>query len=131
MKLLLSFLLSFFSLQLIAQDPDSVGTSLSKRERKEQDNYIKNNLVGKWKDQNSTISFFPNSRFLIVFDSIGIEQKGFWEIRKGKLILTEHPSYVETVYKISSFSTSKMEYQETGRNTDPTIWIARKIAHFK
>ncbi len=111
------------------QDTFNTNLPISKKEHKKQDNFIKEHIIGKWKDQNSTIFFYPKNTYSILYDE-GSKESGYWEIKKSKIILTISPSYFEQSYKILFFSKTTMKYQLTDIKQDQTIWAATKIAKF-
>jgi hypothetical protein len=121
-----------------AQDTLNTKPPITNREHKKQDDFTRKNIIGKWKDQNSTISFYLKGTYATQFDS-GAKDSGYWEIKKSKLILTTRPSYFEQTYKLIYFSKTEMKYQAIDSKRaedfvslpeDYTIWIARKIANF-
>jgi hypothetical protein len=106
-----------------------------------QDKYIKDHIIGTWKDQNSTLIFRKNKSYSVLYDSTyfadgilhiisnPIRDKGKWQINNAQLVFisTSLPG-VEQFYQILYFSPTKIKYQlifpETG---DKTIWVAEKI----
>lgn len=93
------------------------------------DKFIRQNIVGEWKDQNSTTVFKKNGSFSSTFDD-GNYEHGKWSVEKNILtlrveILDGYGGYL-TVYNILFFSSTKMEFQLIDPETDATIWIAFK-----
>ena len=95
-----------------------------------QDKFIRQNIVGKWKDQNSTTIFKKNGTYSTAIDD-GNAESGKWSVERNILsfrgeVLDSYGAYF-TVYNILSFSPTKFEYQLAGIQSDSTIWIAFKI----
>lgn len=93
------------------------------------DKFVRLHIVGKWKDQNSTMYFYASGKCKTVMDDSTIRH-GFWEAKKGKLLITEKPTYEVLAYKILYFSNRLMNFQLVESYLDPTIWTARKIGRF-
>ncbi len=115
------------SLHSMGQDSLQLNTR-SRKERKKNDAFIRKNLPGKWKDQNSTLYFYPNGNLLIRWDADSLTFSGVWEIDKGRLMTYEIPSLYSVEYEIFYFSPVRMKFQ--GRNYDKNLWIADKIGRF-
>ena len=87
-------------------------------------------LVGKWKDENSTIFFYKNRTYLLNFDT-GEKQEGFWNINNSLLTFELfRPSGIfklrglKEVYVISDFDSTRLVYISP---SDKILWHARKI----
>jgi len=128
----------FVAVSSFGQDTLNTKLPVSNRQHKKQDDFTRENIIGKWKDQNSTISFYSKGTYSTLFDT-GTKDSGYWEIKKSKLILTIRPSYFEQTYQLLYFSKNKMRYQAIDSRRaedfvflpeDHTIWIATKIANF-
>lgn len=129
-RYLLSFLLISVPGIGKAQDTALLDKSLPRFERKKQDAFIREYIVGKWKDQNATLYFFPGGKSLTVYDD-STKINGFWEIKNGKILFIERPSYEVISYDILYFSKTQMKYQLSETYQDPTIWSAVKVGKFK
>jgi hypothetical protein len=123
MKKLIFFLILFISTSASGQTSVSDSSIL-------QDIFIRQNLIGEWKDQNSTTIFKKNGTYSTTFDD-GKAEYGKWSVEKKILSFRgEAPdsfSAYFTAYKILFFSPAKFEYQLLDAQTDNTIWIAFKI----
>ena len=119
----------FVSGSVFGQDSINLKLPISRHERKKQDEFIKENIIGKWKDQNSILYFYPKNTYSIIFDD-GKKESGFWEIKKSKIILTVNPSHIEYSYAILYFTKFKMKYKATDHMEDQTIWEAIKVGKF-
>jgi hypothetical protein len=108
-----------------------------------QEKYIKENIVGKWKDQNSTLVFRKDKSFSIVLDdafynSKKVKIEGGWRIKDNQLILIQYskngirmigpksPTAPTESYEILYFSPTLMHLLFVGADSK-MIWIARKI----
>jgi hypothetical protein len=95
-----------------------------------QDEFTRQNLIGKWKDQNSTTIFKKNGNYSTTFDN-GIAEYGKWSVEKNILSfrgeITDAYGVYFMAYTILSFSPTKFEYQLAGKQEDSTIWISYKI----
>lgn len=94
------------------------------------DEFIRQNLIGEWKDQNSTTIFKKNGIYSSTFDD-GKVDHGKWSVEKNILsfrgeVLDSFGTYF-IAYNILSFSPTKLEYQLVDTQSDSTIWIAFKI----
>lgn len=126
MKSFILLLILLISTSVFSQAPAKDSTVL-------QDDFIKKKIVGKWKDQNSTIVFKKNGTHTIVFDD-GKQYHGTWSILNNILSFREElndddfsPSISFSAYIIIYFSPSRFEYQSTDTKEDATIWTALKI----
>ena len=97
-----------------------------------QDSSIANMIMGKWRDQNSTIIFKKKRKFETKYDT-GKKDWGTWEVKNGKLIFAyEILSMSQIVlehfeeYAILYFSPKRFDYKAIN-SSDTTIWIANKI----
>jgi len=61
MKKIISIIIVFISISAFGQDIINTNLPISKKEYKKQDNFIRENIIRKWKDQNSTIFFFRSA----------------------------------------------------------------------
>jgi hypothetical protein len=123
MKQLIFLLILSISTSSFAQSPAKDSSVL-------QDEFTMQNLIGKWKDQNSTTIFKKNGTYSTTFDN-GIAEYGKWSVEKNILSLRGEIPYAYgvyfTAYNILSFSPTKFEYQLVDKQEDSTIWIAYKI----
>lgn len=122
MKSLIFFLFLLISTTAFSQTPAGDSSIL-------QDKFIRQNLIGEWKDQNSTTVFKKNGSYSTAFDDGNFEH-GKWSVDNNVLtlraeILDDYGGYL-TAYNILFFSTTKMEYQLLDPEADTTIWIAFK-----
>ena len=124
----------FFFLQETVPLPDTVNISFYKAPENaliaaQHDSIISSNIIGKWKDQNSTLIFKKGGKHTTIYDK-GISIEGKWEISKRVLKLTFEGLFMESqdAYLILSFKKNKMEYRQVSGEKDPTIWIAQKIS---
>jgi hypothetical protein len=86
---------------------------------------IKINIIGDWKDQNSTISYFKNGAYLTQYDN-GHREIGKWKLKAKQLILSANGTSVDEVYDILYFYQDTMKTQ-LANGSDTTIWTATKI----
>ena len=98
---------------------------------KVEDSIVRENIIGKWKDENSTIIFSKDGTAITTWDT-GFEMESKWRIKKRVLTFESTPpgpganaSNVE--YYILYSSPTKMEYQLLDKKRDSTIWHAIKI----
>ena len=86
-KLISLVLIMFSSLSMFGQNSND-GTSdtliIYRNKKLPSDKMIEKMLVGKWKDENSTIFFYKNRTYLLNFDT-GEKQEGFWNINNSLL----------------------------------------------
>lgn len=138
MKKLVLLIMIFVAASSFAQDTLNTKLPISNKEHKKQDIFIRENIVGKWKDQNSTLYFYSKGSYFFQHDSGG-KDSGYWRIKKSKLILTRRPSHQEDIYKLHYFSKTNMDFQMADNKQlgefiiymhDPTIWMATKIENF-
>jgi hypothetical protein len=87
--------------------------------------FIKQNIIGTWKDQNSETTF-KKRRYFLRYDDTKIEDYGTWKIKENKLILYSDlfPSVI--TYTILYFSPGMFKIQ-FGSSNDAEIWIANRI----
>jgi hypothetical protein len=128
-KLLTIFILfSSFSIPFVgAQEPGSYPDTVRIPWNPDlpKDDSLKKGIIGHWKDQNSTISFFGNKSYIVVFDS-GERQEGFWEIKDRVLKFeVKSPFRVLIKYLIVDFVDSRMVYTYPD---DKSVWVAERIS---
>ena len=87
--------------------------------------FIRINISGQWKDQNSITSFFTNGSYLIKYDN-GSEEIGSWKLESKKLILSVNGTSIEEVYNILDFTGITMKIQLVN-GSDSTIWVSKKL----
>ena len=91
---------------------------------------IRQYIVGKWKDQNSTTTILENGKFTTVFDSGGIVTSGTWELAPGKLRFYDDDLLgglgIPWTYNILHFTPLVFKMQ-LNNSEDTTIWISRRI----
>lgn len=88
--------------------------------------FIKKNLIGKWKDQNSTIIFKKHGRYINIYDNKKTKEYGSWEIRLNRLVFFVEGFPIGTSYDILYISPTTMKTRLSNCTKD-TIWIANKI----
>ena len=120
--------LTFFLILIISTT--AFGQTTVKDSSVLEDKFIRQNLIGKWKDQNSTTTFKKNGTYSTTFDDSLVEY-GKWSVEKNTLsfrgeIMDSFGSYF-TAYTILLFTPTKMEYQLIDTQSNNTIWIAFKI----
>jgi len=91
------------------------------------DNFVKKNIVGEWKDQNSIIIFKKNGWYSVLFDN-GDKEHGKWSIDKKVLTLKGESVPSFSAYNIIFFSLTRFEFQSVFIQEDRTIWVAHKKA---
>lgn len=87
---------------------------------------IKKSIIGKWKDQNSTITFKKHGRYITIYDNNRPKEYGSWEIQLNKLVFFIDVFPIGTSYDILYFSPTTMKIR-LSHSTKDTIWIANKI----
>ena len=112
--------LIFLSIPII-----SIGQSSLKDSTNYDENFIKKNIIGEWKDQNSTLIFKKKGLYSVLFDN-GDMEHGKWYVSKNVLTLKGESVLTFSAYKIIFMSSLRFEYQSVFIQEDNTIWIAHK-----
>ncbi|PKG41766.1 hypothetical protein [Psychroflexus sp. MES1-P1E] len=91
-----------------------------------QQNINKDNLIGKWKDQNSTFTIYENGTILLIFDN-GKSLFGNWELTENKLKFVFDFGKTIDEYIIIELTDKIFKYKGT---KEPTLWSADKIGNY-
>lgn len=87
--------------------------------------FIKQHIIGTWKDQNSKVTF-KKRRFTILYYDTKTEDYGTWKIKANELIFYSDLFPIVTTYTILYFSQDMFKIQLRS-NKDATIWIHNRI----
>ena len=87
---------------------------------------IRSNIIGKWKDQNSTTIFFYNGVYSTKFAN-GKKEIGTWKNTSKQITFSANGISIDDVYNILYISNSLMKTQ-LSNGADTTIWVAKKIS---
>jgi hypothetical protein len=84
----------------------------------------KSNLIGKWRDQNSTFSIMNFGYLSIQWDN-GTSKLGSWKIEGNKLSFSFNSWKSADEYRIIELTDNNLRYQGIGNDT--TTWNATKL----
>ena len=111
---------------LTISKPGYPGINITEDTTKEADRFIRENIIGLWKDQNSLFEFKKNGGFIIIYDNPHHALQGWWAVKKSRLTISYNfPG--EDEYHILKFTPGKIEFKNENNSPDQTLWIAWKI----
>jgi hypothetical protein len=123
LMLFLSYPILFVGAQQTGSYPDTVRIPWNPDLPK--DDSLRKEIIGKWKDQNSTLSFFRNNSYIVVFDT-GERQEGFWEIKDRVLKFEVNSPFRDLIkYLIVDFVDNRMVYTYPD---DKSVWVAERVS---
>jgi len=123
LMLFLSYPILFVGAQQTRSYPDTVRIPWNPDLPK--DDILRKEIIGKWKDQNSTLSFFRNNSYIVVFDT-GERQEGFWEIKDRVLKFEVNSPFRDLIkYLIVDFVDNRMVYTYPD---DKSVWVAERVS---
>ncbi|MEO5966970.1 MAG: hypothetical protein ABIP69_01810 [Ferruginibacter sp.] len=126
-RLQVLLIILFSTLIVLGQDTLNTTLKVSKSERKKQDIFVRNNIIGEWKDENSTLLFYSNGECKILPDKDYEILDGVWEIRNNILRFGLGSTRFLLEFKLLYFSPIEMKIQKTKFYNDKTILTAKKI----
>ncbi|MEI6947409.1 hypothetical protein V9K67_09475 [Paraflavisolibacter sp. H34] len=102
------------------------------KQLKRDDSVIHRNLIGAWRDQNSSFTFDKKGIMTTYFDDPKESTRHKWTVKNRVLYL--NPSGIEPgslfAYKMKYFiiysSPKDLEFRYIDKKADSTVWIARK-----
>jgi hypothetical protein len=89
-----------------------------------QNSFDEKHIIGKWRDQNSTFTFFETGNINIKWDN-GNFKLGKWEIEGNKLVFILDFGKRRDEYIILELTGSQLKYIGVGE--DKTVWSAKRI----
>ena len=122
MKIIFSLIALFIIIECHAQTEKE--TKSGWKIRRSTDKSI-DSIVGKWKDQNSTTTFFHGGIYSTKFNN-GAKEVGRWRRSPNQLFFSANGTSIDDVYNIIYLSDNLMKTQLANKS-DTTIWIATKI----